>query len=82
MSLYWLDPPCPGDETPTYNPTILFDAGLSNVYLKNPCVMCGEKMKVYDVRRVVEEMIENGWSHPGAGTIVCNKLECRSRFKQ
>lgn len=45
------------------------------------------KNEVDDIHKVVEEMIEKGWSHPCAGTIVCNKLKpkfkmyCWSVFK-
>jgi len=75
--MYWFDKP---KETPSYKPTILFTPGFKEVYLKNSCSVCHERMHAKDRSRVVEEMIENGWSHPGAGTIVCNKSSCRDTY--
>ena len=77
--IYWFD--SDPKETPTYKPTILFNRGFSEVYLKNPCCVCRQKMRVKDSTRVVLEMIENGWCHPGPGTIVCNKESCRNSIK-
>ncbi len=75
---YWFDKD--QKETPSYSPTILFDRKFENIYLKNPCVVCRERMMIKDISKVVEEMVENGWAHPGPSTIVCNKDECRDAF--
>lgn len=78
MSIYWSDKH--PSFTPTYQPTILFERGLENMRLRNPCFICREHMKVKDIEKIIEEMMENGWSHPGPGTIVCDKDSCRSKY--
>lgn len=86
MSLYWFDKE--QAEIPSYNPTLLFDrkttdqgtTTIQGIRLKNPCCICHEHMQVEDMKKVVVEMVTKGWTHPGPGTIVCNKDSCRTRF--
>lgn len=78
MSIYWFEKR--QTITPSYIPTLLFDRECANIKLKNPCCICRNHMNVKDMRKVTHEMVENGWTHPGPGTILCNKESCRRSF--